>query len=124
MALVDDLLPHMRRVLAVDRDLHDLSLLWQMIEASSAIACPEQADTILPTLSQTRANFTGLQTRLVQQLAEEHIAEVGDELASIAQCTIDILVRNLFERTADVGFWRPTMFCVAFARRTRPARPR
>lgn len=94
----------MRRVLAVDRDLHDLSLLWQMIEASSAIACPEQADTILPTLSQTRANFTGLQTRLVQQLAEEHIAEVGDELASIAQCTIDILVRNLFERTADVGF--------------------
>jgi chemotaxis signal transduction protein len=104
MALVDELLPHMRRVVNVDRDLHDLSLLWQMIEASSAISCPEQADTILPTLSQTRENFAGLQARLVQQLSEEHLAEVGDELASVAQCTIDILVRNLFERTADVGF--------------------
>ena len=104
MSLVDDLLPHMRRVLAADRDLHDLSLLWQMIEASSAISCPEEAESILPTLSQTRSRFADLQQRLVQQLAQEHLAELGDELASIAQCTIDILVRNLFERTADVGF--------------------
>lgn len=104
MSLADDLLPHMRRVLAADRDLHDLSLLWQMIEAASAISCPEDAETILPTLSQTRSSFVDLQQRLVRQLAHEHVAELGDELASIAQCTIDILVRNLFERTADVGF--------------------
>lgn len=104
MSLVDDLLPHMRRVLAADRDLHDLSLLWQMIEAASAISCPEDADTILPTLSQTRASFVDLQQRLVQQLGQEHLDELGDELASVAQCTVDILVRNLFERTADVGF--------------------
>jgi chemotaxis signal transduction protein len=104
MSLVDDLLPHMRRVLAADRDLHDLSLLWQMIEASSAISCPEQAESILPTLSQTRERFADLQQRLVRQLGHEHLAELGEELASIAQCTIDILVRNLFERTADVGF--------------------
>lgn len=104
MSLVDDLLPHMRRVLTADRDLHDLGLLWQMIEASSAISCPEEAETVLPTLSETRASFAGLQQRLVQQLGEAHLAELGDELASVAQCTIDILVRNLFERTADVGF--------------------
>lgn len=104
MSLVDDLLPHMRRVLAADRDLHDLSLLWQMIEASSAISCPEEAESILPTLSHTRERFADLQLRLVAQLGQEHLAELGDELASIGQCTIDILVRNLFERTADVGF--------------------
>jgi chemotaxis signal transduction protein len=104
MSLVEDLLPHMRRVLAADRDLHDLSLLWQMIEASSAISCPDEAETILPTLRQTRERFADLQQRLVHQLAQEHLAALGDELASIAQCTVDILVRNLFERTADVGF--------------------
>lgn len=104
MSLVDDLLPHMRRVLAADRDLHDLSLLWQMIEAASAISCPEDAETILPTLSQTRASFVDLQQRLVRQLGQAHLDELGDELASVAQCTVDILVRNLFERTADVGF--------------------
>ena len=104
MSIVDDLVPHMRRVQAADRDLHDLSLLWQMIEAASAISCPEEVEAILPTLTQTRVRFADLQERLVRQLGQETLAELGDELASTAQCTIDILVRNLFERTADVGF--------------------
>lgn len=104
MTLVDDLIPHMRRVLVAERDLRDLNLLWQMIEASSAISCPEEAASILPMLTRTRVRFSALQTRLVQQLGAESLAELHDELASTAQCTIDILVRNLFERTADVGF--------------------
>jgi len=104
MSLVDDLIPHMRRVQSAERDLRDLSLLWQMIEASSAISCPEEAESILPMLAQTRARFTSLQTRLVDQLGSDSVAELCDELSSTAQCTIDILVRNLFERTADVGF--------------------
>lgn len=104
MSIVDDLVPHMRRVQCAERDLRDLGLLWQMIEASSAISCPEEAESILPMLSQTRERFSALQQRLVQQLGEESLAELRDELAASAQCAIDILVRNLFERTADVGF--------------------
>jgi chemotaxis signal transduction protein len=104
MSIVDDLIPHMRRVQAADRDLHDLSLVWQTIEAASAISCPEDVESILPTLTQTRERFENLQARLVKQLGAETLAELGDELASTAQCTIDILVRNLYERTADVGF--------------------
>ena len=104
MSLVDDLLPHLRRVQSAERDLRDLSLLWQMIEASSAISCPDEAEAILPMLAQTRARFASLQARLLDQLAGGSIAELHEELAATAQCTIDILVRNLFERTADVGF--------------------
>lgn len=104
MTIVDDLIPHMRRVQGAERDLRDLSLLWQMIEASSAISCPEEAESILPMLTQTRLRFAALQADLVRQLGAESLAELRDELASTAQCTIDILVRNLFERTADVGF--------------------
>ncbi len=102
--LIEDLIPHMRRVQAAERDLRDLSLLWQMIEASAAISCPQEAASILPMLTQTRVRFASLQARLVQQLGAESLAELRDELASTAQCSIDILVRNLFERTADVGF--------------------
>jgi chemotaxis signal transduction protein len=102
--LVEELLPNMRRVLAADRDLRDLGLLWTMIEASSAIGCPKDAESILPTLSQTRERFAQLQTQLVRQLGLEILAELRDELTSTAQCSIDILVRNLYERTADVGF--------------------
>ncbi len=104
MQLVEELLPNMRRVMAADRDLRELSLLWAMIESSSAIGCPEDAESILPTLSSTRVHFAELQARLVQQLGAENLAELGDELSATAQCSIDILVRNLFERTADVGF--------------------
>lgn len=104
MHLVDDLLPHMRRVSNAERDLRDLGLLWQMIEASSAISCPDEAESILPMLAQTRARFASLQARLLGQLGSGSVAELHEELGATAQCTIDLLVRNLYERSADVGF--------------------
>lgn len=104
MIEIDDLIPHMRRVQGAERDMRDLSLTWQMIEASAAISCPEDVQSILPTLTQTRQRFDDLQRRLVTQLAADTLAELQDELIAKAQCAIDILVRNLYERTADVGF--------------------
>lgn len=104
MIASQDLLPHMRHVLAAERDLHDLGLMWQMIESSATISCPIEAAPILPTLVNIRQRFDSLQARLVDKLVEENQAELGDELCAVAQCAIDILVRNLYERTADVGF--------------------
>lgn len=104
MAAQLDLVAHMRRVQQAERDLRDLGLVWRMIESSAAISCPDEVAPLLPTLSHTRHRFDDLQIRLVTQLAEASRAQVGDELAAKAQCTIDILVRNLYERTADVGF--------------------
>lgn len=104
MDLIAELLPYMRRVQSADRDLKDLGLLWSMIEAGSSISCPVDAASILPTLTETRQRFADLQAQLVRQLGFENLAELGDELGATAQCCIDILVRNLFERTADVGF--------------------
>jgi len=100
----EELLSHMRRVQAAERDMRELSLIWQTIESSAAISCPEEVSSILPTLSRTRERFGALQTRLIDSLAYENRAELGDELTDGAQCAIDILVRNLYERTADVGF--------------------
>jgi chemotaxis signal transduction protein len=100
----EELLPHMRKVQAAERDMRELGLVWQTIESAAAISCPEEVSSILPTLSRTRERFGALQLRLVDSLASESRAELGDELSAKARCTIDILVRNLFERTADVGF--------------------
>lgn len=104
MTLNDDLLPHLRNVQAAERDLRELGLVWQTIESAAAISCPEEASSILPTLSRTRERFGALQRRLVERLVSESRAQLGDELTARARCTIDILVRNLYERTADVGF--------------------
>lgn len=100
----DDLVVHMHRVQSGERDLRDLGMLWQMIESSAAISCPEEVAPILPTLVQTRERFNELQQRLIARMVGEQKAALGDELMAAAQCAIDILVRNLYERTADVGF--------------------
>ncbi len=104
MQELDDLLPHMRHVLAAERELHEQKMMWSMIEAASAIGCPGHADSLMPTLTATREHFAELQQRLVGALARENLDALGDRLGAVAQCSIDILVRNLYERTADVGF--------------------
>lgn len=104
MLHVDQLLPHMRRVQVAERDLCDLSVLWQMIETSAAISCPTEVASLMPTLVETRERFESLRGRLVERMVEENRATLGDDLGARAQCAIDILVRNLYERTADVGF--------------------
>ncbi len=100
----EELMAHMRRVLVAERDLHDLGLVWRLIESSAAISCPAEAAAILPTLIGTRERFDALQQRLTTQMADEYRAELAEDLGAKAQCAIDILVRNLYERTADVGF--------------------
>jgi chemotaxis signal transduction protein len=100
----EDVSAHMRRVQIAERDLRDLGMVWRTIESSAAISCPAEVAPILPTLVGTRERFEALQTRLVDQMATESQAALGDELTAKAQCAIDILVRNLYERTADVGF--------------------
>jgi chemotaxis signal transduction protein len=104
MTSTEELLIHMRKVQLAERDMRELGLIWQTIESSAAISCPEDVSTILPTLNRTRERFSSLQLRLVDSLASESRAELGDELSARARCAIDILIRNLFERTADVGF--------------------
>jgi chemotaxis signal transduction protein len=100
----DELMPYMRQVQVAERDLHQQTLGWTMIEASAAIGCPEHGHSILPTLSTTRERFARLQDRLVQALAGQFVGALQDDLMAAGQSTIDTLVRNLFERTADVGF--------------------
>ncbi|MCE2948666.1 MAG: chemotaxis protein CheW [bacterium] len=104
MIPAEDLVTHMRRVQAAERDLRDLFVVWQMIESSAAISCPEAVAPILPALLRTRERFNSLRGRVIDLMASENLGALADELAAKAQCTIDVLVRNLFERTADVGF--------------------
>lgn len=55
-------------------------------------------------IGQTRDDFHRLSDALVASLARQLLQQRLQFLLSRAQVTIDILVRNLFERTADVGF--------------------
>jgi chemotaxis signal transduction protein len=101
---LDIFMPHMRDVNRCDQSLRELSLTWRMIEASAKMNCPVEAKTILPTMAATRDGFDRLEKELISSLVREKIFNVLDEIGTKAQNIIDIVVRNLYERTADVGF--------------------
>ncbi|WP_341929373.1 chemotaxis protein CheW [Methyloversatilis discipulorum] len=55
-------------------------------------------------MSGTRHAFAELTGTLLNQLGHEELRKCRQEMSAKAQVAIDILVRNLFERTADIGF--------------------
>lgn len=101
---LDRFLPYMPDVGKCERSLHELNLMWRMIEASAKMNCPAEARMILPTMAATRAGISQLEQDLVTSLAREKTNTVLAELATKSRYIIEIVVRNLYERTADVGF--------------------
>ncbi|MCX2863787.1 chemotaxis protein CheW [Paucibacter sp. PLA-PC-4] len=88
MPLVEEYRENLLRLQAV---WDSLALLGQMSGAAADIA-------------HTRAAFEALTARLLDSLARRLLDNARQRLQGQAQVAIDILVRNLFERTADVGF--------------------
>ena len=100
----DAFIPFMRKVARCEDSLRELRLTWRLIESSAKMNCPEEAHSILPMMAATREGFQRLEADLVRSLVAESLGEVMREIGTQARNVIDILVRNLYERTADVGF--------------------
>ena len=100
----DTFIPFMRNVVRCEHSLRELNLMWRLIEASAKMNCPDEAHSILPMMAATREGFERLEGDLVQSLVAESLGEVMAEIGTSARHVIDIVVRNLYERTADVGF--------------------
>lgn len=96
--------PYIRSVAQCKEILRDLNGTWGLVSAIAEISCPTEAATILPAMEATKKGFADLESKLTSQLVSEEIKKTCLELESKAQVSIDILVRNLYERTADIGF--------------------
>jgi len=101
---VDDFIRFMPDVQKYQTLLHGLNFTWENIEVNAEMNCPVEAKTILPTMTSTREGFSHLEVQLIENLIREEIKKVVLEISSKAQVAADILIRNLYERTADVGF--------------------
>lgn len=78
------------------------------------ISSLQNASTLFEFMENTQQSFGALQERLIAHLLEENLAKAVLEARSRAQCAIDILVRNLYERTADIGFLATDETLLAF----------
>ncbi len=102
--LFDTFSPYIRSVNKCKEILRELNGTWDLISAIAEISCPKEAASILPAMDTTKKGFNDLEFELTNQLVYQEIQKLCLELRSKAQVSIDILVRNLYERTADIGF--------------------
>jgi chemotaxis signal transduction protein len=88
MPLVDE---HRESLLRLQGVWDSLSMLGQM-------------SGTLPDIGATRSAFQALTEKLLDSLGRCLLTNVVQHMRNQGQVVIDILVRNLFERTADIGF--------------------
>lgn len=93
--------PYLRRMTLVDEHREALQRLQGVWDSLALLG---QMSGTATDIAQTRTAFQDLTTTLLDSLARRLRAHALARMDSRARVSIDILVRNLFERTADVGF--------------------
>ncbi|WP_426196810.1 chemotaxis protein CheW [Massilia sp. DWR3-1-1] len=92
------MLPHMLHVTENRETLKSLESVWDVLNLLG------QLSGTTTEMGDTKAAFATLTTSLLHNLALTTFNKRVQEIAAQAQVAIDILVRNLYERTADIGF--------------------
>jgi chemotaxis signal transduction protein len=95
---VYDILRYMHNVEEFKSELVDLSKIWDQLTLLS------QLGSLGTDITSTKENFNTLTSELINNLAKESIKKIVSQMESKAQVAVDIVIRNLFERTADIGF--------------------
>ncbi len=89
---------HMHSVNDHREALATLSSTWD------TLALLAHLSNLKTDMNEVRASFGQLTGELLVCLAEEMLALADGTLGHQAQIAVDVLTRNLFERTADIGF--------------------
>ncbi|MDP4151886.1 MAG: cache domain-containing protein [Bacillota bacterium] len=100
----NDFLGYMSEVQKCKNSISMLNDQWENIKLQCEINCPNQSKSLLPMMTNIQNNFIDLQQKLIDTLVTEALNKMSQKIISKAQVAIDILIRNLYERTADVGF--------------------
>ncbi len=98
------LLSAMPEVISFDTQLVSLNDWWGKIALIGKINSHNVAANILEDMAHVQVEFGQLRNKLTENLLFENLQKLVLDNASRAQVAIDLLIRNLFERTADVGF--------------------
>ncbi len=85
-------------------DFEHHNKLLNKVTLTGKINSDERTTNLFQFAENTSINFSQLKDKLIDLLLKHNLETVINELQLKADVTINILIRNLFERTADVGF--------------------
>jgi chemotaxis signal transduction protein len=95
---LERIIPHLASAEEYGGALQHLQSVWDNLTLLG------QLSGTTTDMSATRFAFRDLAQSLINQLGHEALKKCLQDLGAKAQVAINILVRNLFERTADIGF--------------------
>ncbi len=95
----------MRGLQISERDFLYLRALWDgLVQDAKNLSHLGEVRQIVETMVATQMRFGGLEHALLHSLVRENLATVTRRLSSQARVLVDLIYRNLYERTADIGF--------------------
>jgi hypothetical protein len=93
-----DVIPYMNDVDSYREELTILGQAWDLLTILGRMSGGRT------DMSSTRHDFRELTEKLIASLGYETLSKTVADITSKAQVAVDIVIRNLFERTADIGF--------------------
>jgi hypothetical protein len=106
-SLTNDYKEHIRYLPKVQEYITELAhqdLWWSTVAMVGKINSENIDSQLLESIIDTQKEFQDLRDLMIKELIGRYLNQTNSEITLRAQTTIDILIRNLFERTADVGF--------------------
>jgi len=88
----------------IDDTIEEQNRLLQKISLTGKINAFGPSENLFETMNSALAKFISIKDELIDALVLEQKNKILGELGLRSQLAIDVLKRNLFERTADVGF--------------------
>ena len=101
----DQLQRYMPQVQQQRQELRLVEAAWDNLALLSSLSRLSSKASANNDLARARHDFAALSAEMMQGLASEALKNVLEDLSGKAQMCIDIVVRNLFERSADIGFF-------------------
>ena len=95
---------HNPRVNKLSEELDKLNTLWASNLMLAKINHQSIDSQLIHDFQTTQKEFDNLRALLLNSIVDKYIDKIYNEIYFKSQTQIDVLNRNLFERTADVGF--------------------
>ncbi len=95
---LDDIIAYMRDVDSYREELSMLGHTWDLLTILGQMT---GGGTDMTT---TRKAFKTLTEQMIANLGHQTLEKTVQDMTAKSQVTVDLIIRNLFERTADIGF--------------------
>lgn len=102
--LVPLLEKHISSIQNTQQMLDKLLLEWSVVSVISKINNNQIGTQFLDSISQTESKFIDLSQTLIKRILGRYLGKLHVDLHLHSEAFMEILNRNLFERSADIGF--------------------